>query len=221
VESIRCVNVLLWAATTVTAPTSGGGVPGDDALQRTAWILVAAVATLLLREIWQAVQSRRQGRQRDREVLTALAREVLAINAVAHAIVNDINRERALLNESAQWRMKPMLILPTSIYDIARDRMPSVLIKQSGSFVQLIGLQTQCIFMNQVVDAQQRWKAPAARGLEDQLEMIASFHASMEEAILSVIDRCDRLLPILTTAGESVGGLLLERAGTSAEPQPS
>jgi len=51
--------------------------PIDPALERIAWVLAAAVAALIVREFWQALRDRTEGRKRDRLILTALAREVI------------------------------------------------------------------------------------------------------------------------------------------------
>lgn len=87
----------------------------DTALERIAWVLAAAVAALIVREIWQALRDRSQQRTRDRLILIALAREVFIIRATAATIVHDINRKRALMNGKARWRLKPLLTLPASI----------------------------------------------------------------------------------------------------------
>lgn len=115
---------------------------------------------------------RKDARQRDKLILTALAREVMIINGIAAAIVQDINRERALLRERERWRLKPLMLLPTSIYDLAKGHIPKALLEQEDAFVQLIGLQTQCAFMNELAIEQRRWKSPSARGQPDQHEVI-------------------------------------------------
>lgn len=193
----------------------------DPALERIAWVLVAAILGLLVREIWQWWRARKDARERDRLILTALAREVFIINGIAAAIVHDINRERSLLREAGRWRLKPLMTLPTSIYDLAKDHIPKVLLEQEDAFVELIGLQTQCAFMNQLATEQGRWKSPAARGQPDQQEVIVEFHAPLEEAITGVVNRCSRLLPVLVAAGEKVGGLDLKRIDPAKAASPT
>lgn len=182
----------------------------DPALDRVVWALAAAVLGLVVREVWQAWRQRDEKRKRDRLILTGLAREVLIIKAIAAAIVQDLNRERVLLSERERWRLKPLVALPTGIYDLVRSYIPRALLEQDEGFVQLIGLQIQCEFTNQLAHEQQNWKSPAARGSE-QLEIIVSFHAPLEESIVSVSDRCVRLLTTLEAAATKVGGLDLKR----------
>lgn len=191
--------------------------PADPVLERIAWVLAAAVLGLLVREVWQWWRVRKDGRQRDKLILTALAREVIIINGIAAAIVHDINRERALLNERGRWRLKPLMLLPTSIYDLAKGHIPKALLEQEDAFVQLIGLQTQCAFMNQLATEQQRWKSPAARGQPDQHEVIVEFHGPLEEAITAVTSRCNRLLAVLVAAGEKLGGLDLKKIDSAKQ----
>ncbi len=187
----------------------------DPAITRAAWIIVAAVAALVVREIWQAVQSWRDGRRRDKMILSALAREVIAINAIAVAIVNDINRERTMLREDGRWRLKPLLRLPATLYDLSREHIPKSLLDDPRGFVGLLGLQTQCIYTNQLADELMKWKSPAARELDDQLQVIVDFHDPLGESVTQVIHRCDDLLPRLKAAGDKVGGLNLTPVGYS------
>jgi hypothetical protein len=190
----------------------------DAVLERIAWVLAAAVAGLLVREAWRVAQERSRGRQGDRMMLTALAREVLIIKATAAAIIQDINRERALLREEGRWRLKPLMTLPTSIYEMARQRIPGALLEQEDGFVQLIGLQTQCAFMNRLAEEHQRWKSPEARRQADQLEVIIGFHAPLEEAIRAVIRRCDCLVATLEASAQTLGGLQLRRGEAAPDP---
>jgi hypothetical protein len=185
--------------------------PSDTALERIAWVLAAAVAALIVREVWQALRDRSQRRTRDRLILTALAREVLVVRAAAAAIVQEINRERALLSGNGRWSLKPLIALPASIYDLARDPIPKALLEQEDAIVEVIGLQTQCAYMNRLAEEHQRWKSPSARSQPDQLEVILQFHAPLEETITAVIDRCDRLFPVIDAAGKKVGGLDLKK----------
>lgn len=174
-------------------------------------MLAAAVLALVVREVWQLIRDRREGRQRDRLILTAVAREVFVVRATADAIIKDINRERMILAEKAKWRLKPLLRLPTSIYDVLRERIPKALLEEDDGLAQVIALQAQCDFMNKLAEEQQRWKSPAARGQEDQLEVIVQFHGPLGETISSIAERCGHLLSTLERAGEKVGGLDVKR----------
>jgi hypothetical protein len=185
--------------------------PPDPALQRLVWVLAAAVAALVVHELWQTLRDRKACRRRDRLLLTALAREVLIINGIASAITNDINREREMLREHGRWRLKPLMTLPISIYEIARDHLPNALLEEEDGFLQLIGLQTQCAFMNRLAEEQQRWKSPGAQGQSDQLDVIVQFHEPLGEAVTAVAGRCSRLLRTLDAAGRRVGGLDLKK----------
>jgi hypothetical protein len=196
------------------------GTSNAGALDRFGWVIAAAVATLVVREIYEVWRDRRDRRERDRLILTALAREVIIIKGVAAAIVKDMNREREMLNGLA-WRTKPLMALPTMIYEMVRDRIPTALLEEEDGFVQLIGLQTQCAFMNQLATEQQAWKAPAAGSHPNQLAVIMGFHTEgvFEEAINAVFERCSRLLVTLERAGEKVGGLALKRIEPDATNQ--
>lgn len=195
--------------------------PSDTALERIVWVLAAAVAALIVREVWQALRDRSQRRTRDRLILTALAREVIIVRATAGAIVQDINRERAMRRGNGNWRLKPLMALPTSSCELAREHAPKALLEQEEGIVQLIGLQTQCAYMNSLAEEHQRWKSPSARGQPDQLEVILQFHAPLEEAITAVIDRCDRLLPVLDAAAKKVGGLGLKKVEPADDTKPT
>jgi hypothetical protein len=197
------------------------GTSDAGALDRFGWVIGAAVATLVVREIYEVWRDRRDRRERDRLILTALAREVIIIKGVAAAIVKDMNREREMLNRQGAWRTKPLMALPTMIYEMVRDRIPTALLEEEDGFVQLIGLQTQCAFMNQLATEQQAWKAPAAGSHPNQLAVIMGFHAEgvFDEAINAVFERCNRLLVTLERAGDEVGGLALKRIEPDATNQ--
>ena len=192
----------------------------DPALERIVWVLAAAVAALIVREAWQLIRDRRERRTRDRLILTALAREVFIVRSTAGAIINDINRERTLLAQKGHWRLKPLLRLPTSIYDIVRERIPRALLEESDGLAQLIGLQMHCDFMNRLADEHQRWKSPSARGQDDQLEVIVQFHTSLGEAVTAVVDRATRMLETLEGVADKVGGLDLTKVDPPAETAP-
>jgi hypothetical protein len=125
-------------------------------------------------------------------------------------MISDVNKERELLNEEGRWRLKPLLTLPTGIYDLVRGEVPDRLLEQETGFVQLVGLQTQCVFMNQVADEHRKWRSPAARHAPDQLEVIANFHPVIGETLQNVIRRCDEFMPTLEAAAQGVGGLKLK-----------
>jgi hypothetical protein len=188
----------------------GVNLLSDPWLERVGWGLAIAVLGLILREAWQAFSDRKAKRRREQMLLTALAREVIVIRAVAAAIINDVNKERKLLNEEGRWRLKPLLTLPTGIYEVVRGRVPERLLEQEIGFVQLVGLQTQCTFTNQVAAEHREWRSPAARDAPDQLEVIRNFHPVIGETLENVIRRCDEFIPTLEAAAKGIGGLALK-----------
>lgn len=121
--------------------------------------------------------------------------------------------------KESRWRLKPLLTLPTGIYDLVRGQVPERLLEQDMGFVQLVGLQTQCVFTNQVADEHRKWRSPAARDAPDQLEIIRNFHPIIGETLQNVIRRCDELMPTLETAAKGIGGLALKPVNAgSADP---
>lgn len=186
----------------------------DPTLEKMVWILFASVVGLVLREIWQALRDRKARRDRDRLILSALLREIHVIRGAASAIVQDINRERILLTEG-RWRLKPLMVLPAGVYDLVKPHAPKALLQEANSLVDLVRLQAQCTYTNQVADEQRKWKSPTARDQPDQLDTIISFHPAIEESVVAVVERCDKLIPALQAAGKKVGGLNLQGAAAN------
>jgi hypothetical protein len=181
----------------------------DLVLQRVASALVLAVLGLVVTEAWRTWRAWQDGRARDRAILSALLREVAMIRGIAGSIARDIDAEGTLVAERARWRLKPLLRFPAGIYDLVKDRPPAALLKHEGALGDLVRLQVQCAYTNALADEQQKWKTPDARDQPDLLEAILSFHPAVLESVGTVVGRCDRLAPILRSAGEAVGGLNL------------
>lgn len=162
-------------------------------LEQVGLLLLGAIVALALREAWEWHTARRDRRKRDRQLVTALMRELFYVNGVGAAIVRDINRERSLLNEN-RWRLKPFMLLPTNLSDIVRTDTPEALLAHEDILLQIASLDVQCQFFNQVAAEQRVWKSPAARDTSDQLQVIADFHAPLAEAITAVNERTNRLI---------------------------
>ena len=131
----------------------------------------------------------------------------------------DINRERKMLAETQQWRLKPLVRFPTAIYTLVAERVPAALLKHEEALPYLVRLQTQCGYSNALADEHQRWKTPEARGQPDQIETILSFHISIMESVNATVDVCTKVQPLIVEAGDAVGGLNL--AGPPRRPSAS
>jgi hypothetical protein len=181
----------------------------DPVLERVAWILLAAIAGLVVREVWQAWRARQEGRARDQIILSAVLRELSTIVGVATSMHRDINRERAMINEAQRWRVKPLVRFPTTIYTLVTSHVPASLLRQEGAVPLLMVLQEQCMYSNALAEEQQKWKAPSAQGLPNQMEIIISFHEAIMESVNTTLRRCATLQPLVVAAGDAVGGLNL------------
>jgi hypothetical protein len=193
--------------------------PSNPAFERAAWALAVAVVGLILREVWQAWRTRRDRRTRDKAVLSALLREVSIVRGAALAILADLARELALVQSEARWRLKPLIAVPSTVYDTVKVDPPASLLKQSMALADLVRLQYQCDYTNALAAEQQKWKTPSARGQPDQIETILSFHPAIRESVAAVIERCERLRNAIRAAGEQVGGLNLEGPPPANSPE--
>lgn len=182
----------------------------DTALEGAVVALVVAVFGLVASQVWQSWRERKERRARDRAILSALLREVAVIGGVAGSIIQDLNKERAMLAAQSRWRLKPLMRFPTSTYDLIRSAIPGPLLKQEHAVASIVLLQAQCQYTNDLTDQYQAWKLPGSRQEPDQVETIVSFHDSIAESVTTVVTKCEELRPLLRAAGQSVGGLNLE-----------
>ena len=116
----------MLAQVTNNAPAVGS-TASDPVLERAAIALAVAVFGLVLREVWQAYRTRQERRARDRAILSALLRELAAIGGIVSAVINDLNKERAMLGAHQRWRLKPLLRFPPGVYDLLKPHIPTVL----------------------------------------------------------------------------------------------
>jgi hypothetical protein len=190
--------------------------PTESVSTKLAWILVAAVAALVVNEVVKAIRSKRDVRQRDQAVLSALLRETAAIKGLVSSIQRDLLKEEEALRTSGKtdWRLKPLAALPTTIYDLVKTEPPSALLDQTGALSDLMRLQTQCAYTNALAQQQLRWKGPAAEpGMRAfQGLRIETFLPAIMESVNVVGERAERVSIAVRVAGEQVGGLNLEGA---------
>lgn len=182
----------------------------DAALEGAVVTLAVAVLGLIASQVWQTWRERKERRARDQAILSALLREAAVIGGIAGSIVQDLNKERAMVAAESRWRLKPLMRFPTSTYDLIRAAIPGPLLKQERAVATIVLLQTQCQYTNALTDQYQMWKLPGSRQEPDLIETILSFHNSINESVTTVVARCEELKPLLRAAGESVGGLNLE-----------
>jgi hypothetical protein len=194
----------------VTTTTSVQQTGADPALERVAWALVVAVVGLVVNQAWQLRKSRRDRRARDQAILSAVVRELAVIRGVAYTIQRDVYRENQTLREEGRWQLKPLLRVPANTYDLIKQDPPAALLKTPPVIIELLALMRQCVYTNQLVDQQFQWKVPGASGEPQHLMILGSFQVSIMESATMIIKRVDRVLPMVTAAGDRVGGVFDE-----------
>jgi hypothetical protein len=202
--------MLTQIVVTTTTTTTAQSAASDPALERVAWALAAAVIGLIVNQVWQVWRLRRDRRARDRTILSAVTRELAVIRAVAYTIQHDVYRENQTLREQGRWQLKPLLRVPANTYDLIKDDPPAALLHTPLALIELLALMRQCVYTNQLVDQQFQWKIPGASREPEHLVILGSFQVSIMDSATKVIERVDRVLPMVTAAGEQVGGLFHE-----------
>ena len=67
-----------------------------------------------------------------------MLRELAAIGGIVSAVINDLNKERAMLGAHQRWRLKPLLRFPPGVYDLLKPHIPTVFFKQERAIPTLL-----------------------------------------------------------------------------------